>query len=129
MAIGHQGGLALVEVRHGTRWSIGQSASAPGIDSYSPFTLSCVGQDWCMAAGAVLSSGMHPLFELAPHSHWAVLTGPNLSPDAYGSISSLSCASPTYCLAAGWRSKQPSAPGSALLEKWDGTSWTLLAAP
>jgi hypothetical protein len=129
VAIGHQGGAALVESSDGAKWSITRSASAPGIDSYSPFTLSCVGPDWCMAAGAVLSSGMHPLLELAQQAHWAVLAGPKLSPASYGAISSLSCASRTFCLAAGWRSNQPSTPGSSLLEMWDGADWAVVPAP
>jgi hypothetical protein len=66
----------------------------------------------------------------------AAVAAPRPGPDAArtaaavaGSLTSVSCANATHCVAVGGRSTTAHGPGGTLAEKWNGTKWSVVTSP
>ena len=76
----------------------------------------------CFAVGSYVPSGSfasQTLTERWDGSSWTVVASLNLPSQYASSLVSVSCASPTNCVAV----------GTDLIEQWDGSSWSMAAGP
>ncbi len=115
----------LVERYNGTTWSI-MTVPMPTGGNGSYFTgVSCTGPTFCAAVGVQFPAGFQQNFaEVWNGTTWALTTTPDRSASANGSLSGVSCVSPTFCLAVG--GDAASGTDETVVERWDGTSWTLV---
>lgn len=111
------------------RWTIMPSPHVPGPVSQL-YDVSCTGLDWCMAVGY---SGeriqgrwrYNILTETWNGTAWSVAPTPVLSDVGFKYLRSVSCLSPTWCMAVG----QYHFANSNLAELWNGTSWSHVHVP
>jgi hypothetical protein len=124
-----------VERWDGTTWAVQTTPALPaGAHGASLSGVSCTATTACTAVGGYLDSGgnSHTLAERWNGSAWAIQTTP--TPSGTGStLAGVSCSSSTACTAVG--SFYP--PGSlgnslgqnGLVERWNGTAWTIQTSP
>jgi hypothetical protein len=115
-AVGSVGLHQLLERWNGRRWSIQRApAGAPGAELNG---VSCVSASDCVAVGGRTSSHQ-AIAERGTGSRWSVERTPKL---ASGSLLwGVSCPAAADCMAVGSRGGLP------LLERWNGTSWSVQA--
>lgn len=121
--------LMFAERWNGRTWSV-QDMPAPGgvIDPYIR-SLSCSSSDFCMAVGGSNFGNEGRTFaELWNGRRWSAQLMPQVTAADYPTqLSSVSCTSPTACIAVGdfesWKGFQ------ALAERWNGTEWTVQHTP
>ena len=129
-AIGFAGANDLFARWNGTRWSL-QTLPEPRGGALS--AISCVSPRACMAVGW----GVHnrTLAELWNGSRWSILTTPTPAqgegpPVAFPTgLGSVSCETPTSCIAVGASSGFDKDTSNVLVEAWDGARWSLQSAP
>ncbi|MFZ0667571.1 MAG: hypothetical protein WAM97_17615 [Acidimicrobiales bacterium] len=117
----------LVEEWNGKRWTIEQIGAPPGTSS--AFSgVSCTSSQNCVAVGSyVLNSASFAFTETWDGSLWSIVAVP-LPPKGYDSeFEGVSCTSPAVCTAVGEYTK--SAMLAALVERWNGSQWTLQSTP
>ncbi len=120
---------ALVEAWNGTAWSI-VSTTAPAGATNSQFNaVSCATSSWCMAVGdQTVSGNFVTLAEIWNGTTWSVVPSPNPAPGTSGEFDGVSCAGAGFCVGVG-RWLNSAVKFQALIETWNGTSWTNVAAP
>jgi len=88
-----------------------------------------------LLAGAVLLAGLaacspsqpSPPARAEPAPGWSTLSSP--APGASSSLASIACPEPRSCVAVGTSSDAGSSGAQALVESWDGRSWSVAMAP
>ena len=113
----------------GTSWTTVESPNVPGVDN-SLFGVSCVSATYCVAVGLTRdSSGSYLTQNLAmvwDGIAWGLETPPNVGA-GNNELSSVSCISPTYCVAVGiYDNAGTQATASKV---WDGSTWTTATTP
>jgi hypothetical protein len=94
--------------------------------------VSCVSATDCVVVGSSTSSagGPQPSTTLVlgwNGTKWSNLNGVNRSGFDINSLSDVSCTTPDFCMAVGESAKtRNSSAGEALIERWDGKTWTLV---
>jgi hypothetical protein len=115
------------------RWSVAQ---LPGPKPATGFLLSdvaCPSAATCVAVGSTFlndSGAAVPLTERWRDSRWSIqpTPSPRAVPDA--GLVSVSCAAIDDCTAVGNSAPLPGAASTPpLVERWDGSSWTIVSAP
>jgi hypothetical protein len=90
--------------------------------------VSCARAGFCMAVGYYPAGTRYQtLTERWDGSSWSRLSSPNPGDTQGNFLSAVSCASATFCMAAG--SYSTGGKGRTLTEKWDGTRWNLVSSP
>jgi hypothetical protein len=112
-------------------WSITPSPNVAGAHS-SLVSVSCLSVSDCVAVGAAYTPGTagqgdQTLIESWNGTTWSIVSSPNEG-DNNDQLNQVSCVSSTYCVAVGNYSLG-GGPVDALIESWDGTSWTIVASP
>jgi hypothetical protein len=129
MAIGGDGmaNPNLSEIWDGSTWSVVPSVDVDNGDG-SPNSVSCTSSTFCLAVGGIGLGGASQFFDTLAAvwngSSWSVIATPNPG-DPSSDFASVSCLSPTSCVAAGQLVNGNEE--NTLVENWDGTNWT--AAP
>ena len=83
----------------------------------------------CFAVGTFsTASAVQTLVERWNGKSWTIVPSPNSSGGKYSQLAGVSCASTTSCFAVG-TFRDVSGPRKTLIERWNGTSWTLVAHP
>lgn len=128
-------------------WTIQPTAGADGRADSSLTAVSCTSASFCMTVGSADDgagdegslTGVESLAESWDGMAWTVTAGPGPAGPSPG-LYAISCTSPTFCVAVGstvaglvggfrgggWGSSNP---GHALVEAWNGTTWTVQATP
>ena len=106
--------------------SAGRSAASQG-------TLlgdSCKSATWCVAVGSKLNGSGEPipLAQVWNGSRWSVQTTPEPAGSTNSTLDGVSCTSPRACTAVGTSSTSGN-DVATLVEKWNGTSWSLQSSP
>jgi hypothetical protein len=123
---------ALLEHWNGSAWSVFPTPPLPDPSSRSIFyDVACTGASDCTAVGvqwatALTGSGLYQT--LIAHwngTSWSIVSSPNTSPNEDNILSAVTCVSPTACWAVGSSNNY----SKALIERWDGSSWTMAPAP
>jgi len=118
----------LAERWNGTSWSVVGSPNPAG-DDRDLQAVSCSGPANCLAVGyydATSGSGT-TLAERWNGTKWSLVAIPDpKNSDSY--LNGVSCPSSTSCMAVGV-TYGSTGPGRALAERWNGSSWAIVAVP
>ncbi len=117
----------LIEKWNGNTWTVVSSPDSSPTQYNDLDGITCVSTTFCMAAGDYSGTNAQTLIEKWNGSTWSLVSSPNSSSTQDNYLYSLSCASSTFCMAVG------QFPGSTnsrtLIEKWNGTAWSLVNSP
>lgn len=119
---GSGGRSNLIERWDGATWSI-QTAASPTGNGLSG--ISCSAVDACTAVGSFKSAtGERTFVERWNGSSWNVQGTPHVTGAVTSTLSSVSCASATTCVAVG-NFTDSASTHTALAEVWNGTTWSV----
>ena len=120
----------------GTRWRIQSTPNPTGSVSSILSSVSCTNGGNCMAVGTYYTTFNPPpgiqdtLAEQWNGTSWSIVTTPPLAGVNNAVLSGVSCPESNSCMAVGYT---VSSPGdvvvNALVESWNGTSWTIVPTP
>jgi hypothetical protein len=122
--------VPVAERSNGFGWSLEVPPDPPQVGSAPPSngakltSVSCIGDAFCMAVGNMMFQGYaddNAFAELWDGGSWTLLPVPQPS-SLPVSLSSVSCSSPTDCVAVGPVSE---ASENATVEQWNGISWVV----
>jgi hypothetical protein len=118
--------LTLAEVWNGATWSIQPTPNHGAVNALA--SVSCTSANACTAVGyAGTFGGLDSVLTLAEvwnGTAWSIQPTPNPASPSAANLASVSCTSPSACIAVG--SAIFTVP---IAERWDGTSWSLLRVP
>jgi hypothetical protein len=104
----------------------------------SPRTPHAVGPWWQFVYRAALGGLLVGLLALgvpsnvgaAPNLSWSVMTSPDVgAPPQQDYLEGISCISTSSCTAVGGYRSGGSPPGKTLVERWNGTNWSVVPSP
>ena len=132
--------LPLIEHWNGKRWSIVAAADPHGADAAVLRSVSCPSASSCNAVGVNVSqTEFAPLAEHWNGKAWSIVPTATATPSsnpknlALAQLIGVSCANSTSCMAVGtytaFTTAPPSITSQPLIEQWNGTSWSRVAAP
>ena len=110
-------------------WSVVPSPS-PGTVINQLDGVSCASATVCMAVGDDYTNGgyVSTLIESSGGTGWSVVPSP--SPSTSGNfLYGVSCASAAACMAVGAQGTSGTPAYTALIEAWDGASWSVVPGP
>jgi hypothetical protein len=123
---------AHVEVWKGHNWAVGSALPAnPGASEVQLQGLSCVTATDCTAVGSdlVTSSGARQVLVLRLRgTRWSTVATPAPRAAPAPQLNAVTCTASNACEAVGGRSIG-SAGGPALIERWNGSTWSIAADP
>jgi hypothetical protein len=117
------GDSPLVERWNGTSWAVQASPAVTG----SLADVSCTSATACMAVGS--RSDHTTLAERWDGTSWTVQTTPNPSGNRFTGLDDVSCTSATACVAVGSSQDLDTLERTPVVERWNGTTWTIQAVP
>ncbi len=125
------GSTTLVERWNGTAWSIVASPNRIGAQTSSLAGVSCTSSASCFAAGYSFNgSTVSTLVERWNGTAWSIVASPNRVGAQFNSLAGVSCTTSTSCFAAGNSSPDATySTLSTLVERWNGTAWSIVASP
>jgi hypothetical protein len=114
----------LTESWNGSSWSVLTSPNAAARSSVLSDVV-CTSATGCFAVGAALppSSSAKTLIEQRNDATWSIVPSPNGAGAILATLNGVACTSATNCFAVGL------GPGSAPIERWNGTTWSIVANP
>jgi len=128
-AVGHSSDQGpLVERWDGTSWAIVSTPAPSGAPNQAILSgVTCVSTSDCWAVGATPNGiSRQTLIEHWDGTGWVIVSSPNLTYPAQDNIlSGVACVSTSDCWAVGYESTPG---GQTLIERWDGTSWAVVAS-
>lgn len=106
--------------------STGRSAASRG----TLLGVSCASTTWCVAVGGKLDGSGQPipLAQVWKGGRWSVQATPEPAGSTDSTLDGVSCTSPKACTAVG-TSSTSGHNVVTLVEKWNGTSWSLRSSP
>jgi tripartite motif-containing protein 71 len=114
--------------RDGADRSIEAAADPSGAVAKTLNAVSCLNANDCTAVGYYRSSATNlTLVEHWNGSSWQVVSSPNPAGATDSRFEGVSCVSSTSCTAVGYF--QDHNGTSTLVEKWNGTTWSIIASP
>jgi hypothetical protein len=131
IAVGSATG-AVAESWDGTAWSVMSLSQPPDKDGVMLNSVSCVSADYCMAVGQdAATTGQktqQTLTELWNGSTWTIEPTPlPFKSQQAHVLSSVSCASTTYCVAGGLDYVNTKKGYYWFIDLWNGSAWTVEA--
>ena len=135
-AVGHKSGATrtfdpLIEHWNGTSWAIVNSPDSTSLQADRLSSVACAAANDCWAVGYSNNSdfGAPTLVQRWDGTSWSIVNSPNgvANPPVDTFLSNVTCVSASDCWAVGAYFN-----GSAyqtLIERWDGTSWVIVASP
>jgi hypothetical protein len=120
---------ALAEGWIGTGWAAQATTDPPGASRYTFEGVACTASDSCVAVGYyMVATHDHTLVETWNGASWAIVPSPDVAGDADDVLTSVSCATSSFCTAVG-AAAGASPPWETLVEAWNGTAWTISTTP
>ncbi len=122
--------LTLAERWNGTEWTIQSTPNPSGAKESRLESVSCTSSTACTATGYyVNSSGTTVnLAERWNGSEWTIQSTPNPAGAAKAILHDVSCVSASDCWAVG-ESQEAGKEPTSLLERWNGSTWTIQTLP
>jgi hypothetical protein len=118
----------LIERWDGTSWAVVNSANTMITQTNRLYGVTCAFAADCWAVGYDNNGSIdQTLVERWDGTSWAIVTSPNNGTSQNNDLKAVSCASATACWAIGYYST--GSVQQTLTERWDGTSWTIVASP
>jgi len=120
-----------VERWDGTSWSIMPSPNPAGLSYANLTSVSCPTATSCTAVGNANNGTTisRALVERWDGTSWTIVPTPSPARFPSASLNDVSCPTVTTCIAIGSVSKSDSSAGHLLVERWDGTRWTIATIP
>jgi hypothetical protein len=125
-----------VEFWDGTTWLPGLVPTPAGSDYARLSAISCSSENACVAVGSfgtgcASNSGCttHALAETWNGRTWSIENLPGLSDAREAELHSVSCATPSACIAVGFSDPANSNQDYPLAESWNGSGWTIAPTP
>jgi hypothetical protein len=119
----------LIEHWDGTSWAIASSPNTNATQNNSLNGVTCTSASDCWAVGQYNPGGPYQtLIEHWDGTAWAIVNSPNTSATESNFLSAVTCASASDCWAVG-DYFGGSGIAQTLIERWDGTSWTIVNSP
>jgi hypothetical protein len=108
-------------------WSVARTPDVgPGANQLDG--ISCSSTDVCAAVGyQSVGAAYQTLVEIDRGGSWSVVPSPNTSPVLDNALNAVSCTGPHDCTAVGI-ARGVSGNLSPLVERWNGTSWTMVTS-
>jgi len=116
----------LIETWDGSAWTLAPAASPTASQSAALTGVACPAATTCVAVGAyatTFTGTSQALIETWDGAAWSAASPSGGSPGTSVELARVSCASRTTCYAAG-SAAPPAGAGQALVEAWDGNSWS-----
>ena len=116
----------------GGTWAIQASPNQPGATANVLSGVSCLAGGTCVAVGTYFTdpNDQFPLAMLRTGTTWALKPAPHPAGVRISLFNGVSCATARFCVGVGYTRATPHDPNTtALLERWNGTSWTRQAIP
>jgi RHS repeat-associated protein len=131
-AVGRQGSATLAERWNGSAWTVQASANPDFFSSAGLYGVDCPTTTNCMAVGyRQTEEAGWPLYAFSEEwngSSWTVRKVPRRPGATESQLNDVSCAGASFCLAGGWY-EDANGDGHPLIQRWDGTSWNVMAFP
>jgi hypothetical protein len=125
-AVGSDKGGLFSEVWDGSSWVIRPVPVPAGGSGAELNSVSCTAADSCEAVGMYSKGGTSlPLAEAWNGSRWLARAPSAVSGATSTGLDAVSCVSATDCEAAGKAGTMAGPPQVGVLEKWDGTTWSV----
>ena len=113
---------------NGTSWSVAVSADPPGKTDAELNGVTCTSSTSCFAVGNYSTKQWsRTLIEQWNGTSWRSFAAPNPPGQNYAALDGIACPSSTSCFAVG--NYSTSQWSRTLVERWNGTSWTIAASP
>jgi len=120
----------LIEQWNGSAWTIVSSPNNSGNNIL--YGVACTSTSDCWAVGTYFNDDLYQrtLVEHWNGEVWNIVSSPNrgLSSPPIDALAGVACLSASECFAAGSNDDQ-NGVGQTLVERWDGTSWTIVDSP
>ena len=125
-ASGYANYRTLIERWNGSSWFIVNSPDGAKQDSHLA-KVSCPTSSLCFAVGydGPYTPNGHVLIERWNGSIWSIVDTPKISGAANSLLRDIACVSSSFCFAVG-QYVPPAGNGGGLIERWDGSSWTVM---
>ena len=123
--------LTLIEHWDGNAWTIVASPD-PTPPTAELHGVSCSSDTNCFAVGlrdGTSGEGQLTFAERWNGTTWSIVPTPNDSHAIYSVLEGVSCPSAGSCFAAGWYQAKNTLAAHSVIERWNGTSWSLVASP
>ena len=118
----------LIERWDGTSWAIVASPNTSATQDNVLSAVTCLSASDCWAVGYYASSANQTLIERWNGTSWTIVTSPNASPTENNYLDDVTCVSASDCWAVG-RSSAGAGAFKTLVERWNGTSWSIVPSP
>ena len=126
IAVGSDNNGLFSEAWNGTSWLTRPVRVPAGGSDADLEAISCTAADSCEAVGTYSKGGTsRPLAEVWNGSHWLAQAPPTVSGTTSSGLDAVSCVSATDCEAAGPPGTMAVSPQTGVLEKWNGTTWSV----
>jgi len=121
----------LIERWDGTSWAIVSSPNTSSTQSNFLLGVTCASASECWAVGYYYNDNVisQTLIERWDGTSWTIVSSPNTSATDYNSLSGVTCVSASECWAVGYYFTSDNFVDQTLIERWDGTSWTIVNSP
>jgi hypothetical protein len=114
----------------GTSWTVVSSPNAGALQTNILLGVTCASTSDCWAVGyATNGSGYDSLIEHWNGTAWAIVSAPTTGIGQSNRLLSVTCASASDCWAVGYSYVTSDATARTLIERWNGTSWTIVNSP
>ena len=131
-AVGRAGNKTLAEHWDGSQWSVVPTPNPPESNNDSELLgVTAIASDdvWAVGYGTSTGTGWSTLAEHWDGTNWSIVPTPNPPGQIAGpSLNAVAAAGTNDVWAVGGAGLH-NYPGAAVLEHWDGTAWSLAAAP
>ena len=121
----------LIERWDGTSWAIVSSPNTSTTQSNFLLGVTCASASECWAVGYYYNDNVisQTLIERWDGTSWTIVSSPNTSATDYNSLSGVTCVSASECWAVGYYFTSDNFVDQTLIERWDGTSWSIVSSP
>ena len=126
----------LVERWNGIVWSVVASPNPPGVNDSSLRSVSCPTRTRCVAVGTTQldtdPTTQKTLIERWNGTSWSIIASPNVAGAEFIQLTGVSCSVPSDCTAVGSsvaHTNNGTLTSSSLIERWNGTAWSIIAGP
>lgn len=133
-AVGHYqapaGQRVLIESSHAGQWSLSSAPSPSGFTSELD-EVSCGSTTSCVGVGFVRPTASSqvstPLSEVWDGASWSIKPVPAAAPNSGTTLTDVSCASASFCVAVGVAQENSGSTSQQVIEQWDGSQWHIAA--
>ena len=123
--------MPLVSGAQSNDWSIVSSPNTSATQSNFLLGVTCRSASECWAVGYYYNDNVisQTLIERWDGTSWAIVSSPNTSTTEANVLLGVTCVSASECWAVGYYYGLDDLISQTLIERWDGTSWTIVNSP